>query len=100
MLAAAAAADPTSIAAYLLAQGPVGVLALVIGWFGWQVLKRERDRADAERTRADAERARTDTLVNDLLSKAIPALEESARTQKELVEWFRDERRGNGSGRR
>lgn len=83
--AAASSGAPTSIAGWFIAQGPVGVLALVIG-YGW---KRERDRADAERAGSQA-------LVRELVDKILPALAESTRATRDLVDYSTNPRRPRG----
>jgi hypothetical protein len=80
--ATAAAAGPGGISDVLLNQGPIGALALVIGWVGWTAWKRERDRADAERASKDA-------LVREFMDKALPALLESTRATRDLVDYSR-----------
>lgn len=93
----ASAASGADLPAWLIAQGPIGVLALAIG-YGW---KRERDRADSERERADAERAsaeaviaaeraKTDELVDRFLDRIVPALEGSTRATEELLRYSRE----------
>lgn len=81
------AASPVSGATeVLLNQGPIGALAIVIGWVGWTGWRRERDRADAERAAKDA-------LVREFLDKVVPALVESTRAQRDFVDLARSERR-------
>jgi hypothetical protein len=82
---AVAAGGPSDVVGWLIAQGPVGVLALVIG-YGW---KRERDRADNEQRRGDAERAAKDALARELIDKVVPALGESTRATQELLRYAR-----------
>lgn len=88
--AAATAGAPTDVAAYLLTQGPVGVLALVIGTIGWLAWKRERDRADAADRRSDTERAGKDALAREIIDKVVPALVESTRAVHDATEEQRD----------
>lgn len=78
---AAADSGTVDIAAWLVAQGPVGALALVIG-YGW---KRERDRADA----AVADK---DRMVQSLIDRVVPALTESTAATRALL----DARRNHG----
>jgi len=77
------------IGTWFLQQGPVGVLALVIGIFGHQQLKIERLRGDRERDRADLERARADETaarVVALIERILPSLAESTRATQEFLD--------------
>jgi hypothetical protein len=86
---AAGAAANLDIQGWLLAQGPVGVLAGAIG-YGW---RKEHERADAEVRRADAERAATQALIDRIITDVVPALTESTRATEDLLDWARTQRR-------
>lgn len=76
----------TGVASSLLAAGPIGALAIVAIGFFWVAWKRERDRADAERAAKDA-------LVREFMDKALPALLESTRATRDLVDYSRKDGR-------
>lgn len=59
--------------------GIAGILGMILAWFGWQVYKRERDRADKN----EAEIARLNTVIQD---KYIPSLEEATRVLTSVKE--------------
>jgi hypothetical protein len=82
---AVTAGGSPDLVGWLIAQGPVGVLALVIG-YGW---KRERDRADSEQRRGDAERAAKDALARELIDKVVPALGDSTGAIREFLRYAR-----------
>jgi hypothetical protein len=88
--AAAAAGTGPDVVGWLVAQGPVGVLALVIA-YGYRMERAradsERARADAERARGDAERASKDALARELIDKIVPALGESTRATRDLLDY-------------
>lgn len=52
---------------------------MIFLWFGWQVYKRERDRADKN----EAEIARLNTVIQD---RYIPSLEEATRVMASVKE--------------
>lgn len=59
--------------------GIAGVISMIFLWFGWQVYKRERDRADKN----EAEIARLNTVIQD---KYIPSLEAATRVLTSVKE--------------
>lgn len=68
--------------------GALGVISMIFLWFGWQVYKRERDRADANA----AEVARLNQRIADIY---VPNLEKwliEAGEQRRLLQAVLDER--------
>lgn len=59
--------------------GIAGVIGMIFLWFGWQVYKRERDRADKN----EGEIARLNLVIQE---KYIPSLEEATRVLTSVKE--------------
>lgn len=81
---AAAGSGPSTgdVVTYLLAQGPIGIIAAGL----LVALRRESKRADTERSRADAAVAGKDLMVTAFLEKIVPALTEAASATRELAD--------------
>lgn len=80
-LSAAGATTNVDLLGLAVANGPLGILCLALA-YGW---KRERDRSD----RAVADK---DRLVEQFLTKVVPALEQSTAAMARLAEARRERR--------
>lgn len=81
LAAAAGTSTSNDLVGLAVDHGPLGILCLALA-YGW---KRERDRGD----RAVADK---DRLVDQFLTKVIPALEQSTAAVRSLAEARRDRR--------
>lgn len=69
--------------------GIAGVILMIFLWFGWQVYKRERDRADSN----EAEIKRLNTVIQE---KYVPSLEQASKAlveSNQLLAEFKARRR-------
>lgn len=73
------AVEPWSkVADYLVGQGVLGIGVLALGWALWQMMRRERDRAEELDRRYQA-------LIDSYQRDVIPALTRSLDTNKEIA---------------
>lgn len=69
------AVDPlTSAQGVFLQYGAVGAILLVLLWFAYGAIKRERDATDRERTRAEKAESEKDELNRLMRTEVIPVL--------------------------
>ena len=84
-VAAAGTEVSSSIAATFLQYGVLGAVAIVLLWFSFNAIVRERERADRETARADRAEAALAELNKDMREKVIPALTEATRVCTEAI---------------
>lgn len=86
MLGAALDSAPSSgVADSFLQYGVLGAVALVLGWFAWSTIKRERDRADALEARLQALHESVQTQVVPTVTRASEALARVAELLPDLM---------------
>src|SRR4051812_41517388 len=82
-----AAVDPlTSAQGVFLQYGAVGAILLVLLWFAYGAIKRERDATDRERTRAEKAESEKDELNRLMRTEVIPVLTKATEATTRLTD--------------
>jgi hypothetical protein len=83
--------DPiTNAQSVFLQYGAIGAILLVLLWFAYGAIKREREATDRERTRAEKAEAEKDELNRVVRAEVIPVLTRAADATVKVTELMAD----------